>query len=96
MHPQTNASGAKGERGNNMMAGVLTAAQWRELFGKEFFYGDYSYAGKHYFIDFLNPGEILVGFDEEDHIFKTVDEMMTAPIFDGHSLEEIAEQLLPI
>ena len=76
----------------------LTAEQWRARLDDFYTDGWYEYNGKQYFFDWFGPGRIEI-YCYETQVGTTchsVEEAMTAPIFDGHSLEEIAEQLLPI
>lgn len=75
-----------------------TAEQWRLHLGDFYTDGTYSYGGKVYFFDWFGPGRIEI-YCYETQVGTTchsVEEAMTAPIFDGHSLEEIAEQLIPV
>lgn len=59
-------------------------------------YGWFRYRGKDYFIDYFAPNDMYIGIGEKTVDFASMDEMMQAPVFDGRSLEEIAEDLEPI
>lgn len=59
-------------------------------------YGWYHYRGKDYFIDYLAPDDMYIGIGGKTVDFASMEEMMKAPVFDGHSLEEIVKELEPI
>lgn len=79
------------------IAKVMTAEEWRRTLDMDFGDGWYVYRGKNYFVDRMNERRIDFFCENTDAFIRcsSVDEAMTVPFFDGHSLEEIAEEFEP-
>ncbi len=75
----------------------MTADDLRNQLNTFFTDGWYRYNGKDYFIDYISPTDMYIGTDDgRTHDFSSVDELMSAPIFDGKSLNEISDQIKSI
>ena len=73
------------------IAKVMTAMEY------DFGDGWYVYQGKEYYVDRMSETWIELFCRNTDAFIKctSVEEAMTVPFFDGHSLEEIAEEFEP-
>ena len=75
----------------------MTADDLRNQLNTFFTDAWYEYNGKDYFFDWFAPNNIDVSASDDEYWkFQSVDELMSAPIFDGKSLNEIADQIKPI
>lgn len=79
------------------IAKVMTAEEWRRTLDMDFGDGWYVYHGKEYYVDRMSETWIELFCRNTDAFIKctSVEEAMTVPFFDGHSLEEIAEEFEP-